>query len=348
MWTVVPAIYNEMTTPHIQSSIFNWTYLRCCWRYLDNSVSVILQTWCQIQHTTFSLRNVYCGPDINNVFTALHIQAAIFNWTYLRCNWRYSDTSIRVILQTLCQIQRTSSRLRYVNCGPGHIQCSYICAYSVFSIQLNVSATLLEISRQFNARYTANLEPYTAHILQFILCGLWSRPYTMKWQHRIFSLQYSTERICAAIGNISTIQWELYCNLGAKYRARSPVYALSTVVPDIYNVITVTYIQASKFKWTNMRCYWRYPVISMCVKLPTWCQIQRTSSILRYLNCDPRYIECNYSSEYSGFNIQLNIPALPLEICRHLDARYTAILVPNTAHVLRVTLCQLWSRTYAM
>jgi hypothetical protein len=229
-------------------------------------------------------------PVKSNAISVLHIHATILNWTYVRCYWRYINNYMCVILQTWYQIQHTSSSLRYLNCGPGHIQCIYSSAYSVFSIQLNVSATLLETSRQFNARYTANLEPYTAHILQFILCGLWSRPYTMKWQHRIFSLQYSTERICAAIGNISTIQWELYCNLGAKYRSRTPVYALSTVDPDIYNVITVTYIQASKFKWTNY--------------------------------------------------------ALLLEISRYFDVRYTANVVPNTAHILLFTLCELWSRLY--
>jgi hypothetical protein len=137
-------------------------------------------------------------------------------------------------VQTWSQIQRTSTTLRYVNCGPGHIQCSTSCAYSVFSIQLNVSALLLEISRQFYARYSANLEPNTAHIYHFTLCELWSRTYTMKWQLRIFRLQYSTERICAPIGDIPTIQCALYCKRGAKYSAHPPVYIMSTVVPVIY------------------------------------------------------------------------------------------------------------------
>jgi hypothetical protein len=53
----------------------------------------------------------------------------------------------------------------------------------------------------------------------------------MHLQFRKFWLQYSTKRIWAAIGGISTIQLALYCNLGAKYSARPPVYAMSTVVP---------------------------------------------------------------------------------------------------------------------
>jgi hypothetical protein len=255
---------------------------------------------------------------------------------------------MRVLLQIWCQIQRTSSSLRCANCGPGHIQCNYSSAYSGFNIRLNLSALLLEIIGHVDARYTAILVPNTAHILRFTLCELWFRTYTMHLQLRIFRLQCSSERICAAVGDISTIQCALHCNLGAKYSARSAVYAMSNVVPDIYNAITVTYIQASIFKWTNLRCYWRYPDISMCVILQTWCPIQRTSSSLRFLNCGPGHIECNYSSAYSGFNIQLHLSALPLEICWRLDARYTAILVPNTAHVLRFTPCQLWSRAYTM
>jgi hypothetical protein len=155
MWTVVPAMYDEMTTPHIQSSIFNWTYLRC--------------------------------------------------------NRRYSDTSIRVILQIWCQIQRTSSSLRCVNCGPVHIQSIYSSVYWGFNIQLNASALLLEISRQFNARYTANLVPNTAHILRVTLCVLWSRTYTMHLQLRTFRLQYSSEPICATIGDNRTCLCSLYC-----------------------------------------------------------------------------------------------------------------------------------------
>jgi hypothetical protein len=154
---------------------------------------------------------------------------------------------MRVILQTLSQMQRISSRLRYANCGPGQIQCIYSSAYSEFSVHLNVSALQLEISRQFNSRYTANLVPNTAHILRFTLCELWSRIYTIHLQLRTFRLQYSSERICAAIGNISTIQCSLYCKHVAKYRAHPPVYAFWTVVPAIYKVLTAPHILALIF-----------------------------------------------------------------------------------------------------
>jgi hypothetical protein len=131
-----------------------------------------------------------------------------------------------VILHSWCQIQRISSPLRNVNCVPGHIQCIYSSAYSEFNIHLNVSALLLEISRQFNSRYTANLMPNTAHILRFTLCDLWSRTYTMHLQLHIFRLQYSFERIYPAIVHISEIQRALYCILCAKFSAHRPVYAM--------------------------------------------------------------------------------------------------------------------------
>jgi hypothetical protein len=146
-------------------------------------------------------------PDIYNALTAPYIQTSIFIWTYLPCYCRYLDNSLHVIQHTLGQMQRTSSGLSYVNCGPGHIECIYSSAHSGFNIQLNVSALILVIYWQTNERYTANWETNIAHILQFILCWLWSPPYTMKWQQRIFSLQYSTERSSATIADMSTIQW---------------------------------------------------------------------------------------------------------------------------------------------
>jgi hypothetical protein len=140
---------------------------------------------------------------------------------------------MRVILLSWYQIQPTSPELCHVYCGPGHIQCIYSSTYSDFNIHLNVSALLLEISRQFNARYTANLV-----------------------------------------------------------------------------------------------------------------QILRTSSGLRYVNYGPGHIQCNYSSAYSGFNIRLKLSATLLEIIGHVDARDTANLVSNTAHIVQFTLCELWSRPY--
>jgi hypothetical protein len=210
-----------------------------------------------------------------------------------------------VILQTWCQIQRTSSGLRYVNYGPGHIQCIYSSIYSDFNVHLNVSALLLEISRQFNSRYTANVVPNTAHTLQFTLCDLWSRPHTKYFQHRIFMLQYSAEGSSPAIAGTSPIQRALYCKLGGNYSSHPPAFAMWTVVPHIYNVFTAPHIQSWIFDWTYLRCCWRYADICKRVILQIWCQIQSTFSGLRYVICGPGHIQRIYSSAYLGLNIQL-------------------------------------------
>jgi hypothetical protein len=186
----------------------------------------------------------------------------------------------------------------------------------------------------------------TAHILRFPLCELWSRTYTMHLQLRIFSLQYSTVGISDAIADIPTLRCALYCKFGVKYSAYRPVYAVWSVVPDIYNAFTDPHIQTSMFIWTYLRCYWKYLDNSMLVILQTWCQIQRTSSGLRYVNYGPGHIECIYSSIYSDFNFHLYVSALLLYISRQFNARCTANLLPNTAHILPFTLCDLWSRLY--
>jgi hypothetical protein len=184
-----------------------------------------------------------------------------------------------------------------------------------------VSALLLEIIGHFHARYTANLVPNTAHILQFTLSELWSRRYTMHLQLHTFRIQYSFDRICPAIGDISKIQCSLNCKLGARYSEHPPVYAMWTVFPAIYNVFTAPYIQNSIFIWTYLRCYWRYLDNSMLGMLQTWYQIQRTSSSLRCGNCGPGQIQCIYCSAYSDYNIHLNVSVLLLEICRQFTAR---------------------------
>jgi hypothetical protein len=154
---------------------------------------------------------------------------------------------MRDILQAWCQLQRTSSSLRYVNCGPGHIQNTYSSAYLRFNIQMKVAPLLLEVSRQFNERYTAFLVPNTQHIVQFTLCKLWSGTHTKCLQLLIFMPQYSAVGICAAIVDITTTQCALYCKFGVKYSAHRPVYAVLTVVPDVYKVLTAPQIDASIF-----------------------------------------------------------------------------------------------------
>jgi hypothetical protein len=113
---------------------------------------------------------------------------------------------MRVTLQIWSQIQRTWYSLRCVGCGPVHIQCNYSSAYSGSNIYLNLPVLLLEICRYVDARYTANLVTNTAHIPQFTLCQLWSRPYTKYLRLRVSGLEYSAVGIYAAIVDITTMQ----------------------------------------------------------------------------------------------------------------------------------------------
>jgi hypothetical protein len=178
----------------------------------------------------------------------------------------------------------------------GHIQSTYSSAYLGFNIQQKVAPMLLEVSRQFNARYTANLVSNTAHIVQFTLCWLWSRTYTKYLQLRIFMAQYSAEGICAAMVDFTWNQCALYSKLGAKYSAQPPVYAMWTVLPAIYKVLTAPRIYASIFSCRQLRCYSRFHMKSMPVIQQTWCQIQRTSSSLSYMTCGSGHIQSIYSS----------------------------------------------------
>jgi hypothetical protein len=141
---------------------------------------VILQTWCQIQRMFTGVRYVNCRPGqieckYSSVYSGFNIQV---NQSALLLEIsRYFDApytenlmsnTAHILQPTLCELWSRD------------IQCNNNSAYSGFNIQLNLPALLLEISRICNARHTANLVPYTAHILLFMLCELWSRPYTMK------------------------------------------------------------------------------------------------------------------------------------------------------------------------
>jgi hypothetical protein len=227
-----------------------------------------------------------------------------------------------------------------VYCGPGHVQSIFRAAHLGFNIQLKVAPRQFQVSERFNGLYAANLVPNTAHILQLSLCELWSRSYTMHLLRRIFRLQYSAVGICAAIVHITSILCALYCKFWAKYSAYPPVYAMWTVVPDIYNSFTAPHIQTSIFSWKYLRCYWRYLDNSIRVILQTWSQIQRTSFRLRFVTCSPGHIQWNDNTAYSGFNIQLNVSKLLLKICHQFKERYTAILVPNTAHIIQFRPCE--------
>jgi hypothetical protein len=175
---VAPDIYCVISAPNVQAPIFNWTYLRCYWRYLVNSMSVTLQTRCQIQSTNTSLHNVNSGPeDIQCIYCS-----AYSGW-----NIQLHDSALLLEISPQFNVRYTAilvankgtlSPLRYVNSGHVHTQCNYSYVYSDVNVQVNLSALRLEIYRQCNPRYTAYFVWNTPHIVQFTLCELWSRTYT--------------------------------------------------------------------------------------------------------------------------------------------------------------------------
>jgi hypothetical protein len=150
-------------------------------------------------------------PVKSSVIAVLHIQASIFNWTYLRCYSRYVDNSTLVTHYICCQMDCSASGLCYVNCGgPSQIQRKYCIADSFLNIQINVYPLLLVICRHVGARYTPKLLPHRARILLYALCQLWSQSHPIYLQFFLCRLQYSIERISAAIGGLSTNLWALY------------------------------------------------------------------------------------------------------------------------------------------
>jgi hypothetical protein len=120
-----------------------------------------------------------------------------------------------------------------------------------------------------------------------------------------FRLQNSTECIYAAIVDVTSIQCALYCTLGAKYCAHPPVYAMRSVIPDIYNAIAAPHIQVSIINREHLLYCWRYLHNAVLVIPQTWCQVQHTSLSLLYVNCGPGHIQSIYSSAYICLNIQL-------------------------------------------
>jgi hypothetical protein len=164
----------------------------------------------------------------------------------------------------------------------------------------------------------------------------------------MFSLQYTIERISAAISCLSTNCWVLYTTFAVNNRAQYPVYAMSNVVPVKSNISTFLDVQASIFNRTYLRSDWCFIDKSMRVILLTCCPINRVSSCFHYVNNGPGQTKYSYISCYSGINIQMNISPPIMVKCRQFIARYTPHSLPNTGHNIWFTLCQLWSRSYPM
>jgi hypothetical protein len=124
--------------------------------------------------------------------------------------------------------------------------CSFVS--SVLNIQLNVSPFLSQICRQFCVRYTLCLLPNAAAIGRFVLFQLRSHSNPRELQFCIYRLEYSLERISAAVIYMWKIRCALHSIIAAKYSARQPICAMSTLFPVKSSVFAVLHIQASIFK----------------------------------------------------------------------------------------------------
>jgi hypothetical protein len=147
--------------------------------------------------------------DIYNIFIAPHIHASILNWTYLRCYWRCLDNSTRIILQNLYQIQRTSSSLRYVYCGPDiynvttvpHIQNSifnwtYLRCYWIYP----------DISVRVELQIWCQIQR-TSSISCYVKCGLGPIQYLYSSAYSCFNIELNVSALLLEISRPFNVQY---------------------------------------------------------------------------------------------------------------------------------------------
>jgi hypothetical protein len=186
---------------------------------------------------------------------------------------------------------------------------------------------LLVICRQFGTLSTPHFLPNTPHINRFAQCKLCVLPNTALPPFWRFCRKYSIERISLSIPFTWTIRWALYSIFAAKYSARQPVFAMSSLWPVKYSAIAVLEILPEILNRTYLCFHSRYVDNPMRVTLHIRCQIQCPSAGLRCVNSVPCQIQryCRFGD--SAGNIQLAVSLLSLETCRQFDARYTPHLL---------------------
>jgi hypothetical protein len=289
---VVPDIYNANTIPHILDSIFKWTYLCCCRGYIEYSMCVIVQIWCQIQHTPSSLRYMNYDPG--------HIQCT--------CSSTYSGFNTAECFSA--SIGDISTIQCPLYCKHGAKYCAHSSVYSVWTVVPAIYSVIAAPHIQASTFNWTNLRCYWNYVdnSASVILQSWCQYSAHPPVYAIWTVVpaiYST--ITAPYIQASILNWAylrchcwyidiqclLYCKRGTKYSAHRPVDAIWPVVPDIYNENTVSHILASIFKWTYFRRYCRYVENSMRLILQTLCQILRMSSWLRYLSCVPGHIQYN-------------------------------------------------------
>jgi hypothetical protein len=127
--------------------------------YLDNSMCIIIPSWCRIHRTSLGL--VYINTGTCRIiwfyrcsYTGIRIQLNVSPSLFA-----YLDNSMCIIIPSWCRKHRRSPLLVYIYTGPCHVIRFYCCSYTGISNQHNVSPSLFDISRQFAVRYNPLLVP---------------------------------------------------------------------------------------------------------------------------------------------------------------------------------------------
>jgi fumarate reductase subunit D len=163
---------------------------------------VIIPSWCRIHRISLGL--VYINSRSCHIiwfyrcpYTCIRIQLNVSPSLF-----RYLDKSICFIIPSWCRIHRISLGLVYITTRPCHIICFYRCSHTCIRIQLNVSPSLFDISRQFDVRYNPLLMPYTPHITRISLYNHQTLSYHKFLPLFIYRYKYSVYRISVAILHI--------------------------------------------------------------------------------------------------------------------------------------------------
>jgi hypothetical protein len=73
MSTLVLVKPNKVIVLLVRASIFNWTYLRCDWWFIDKSMRVILHSCCQIMRASSCIRYVnHCPGRIKYIYISCY------------------------------------------------------------------------------------------------------------------------------------------------------------------------------------------------------------------------------------------------------------------------------------
>jgi hypothetical protein len=146
--------------------------------YLDNSMCVIIRSWCRIHRITLGFFYINCRPchiiwSYCCPYTGISIQFTVSPLVFA-----YLDNLMCVIFHSLRTIHRTSVGLVYINTGPCHFIWFCCCSYSSISNQYNVSPLIFDISRQYDVRYNPSLRLVYMNSRPCHIIWSYSCPYT--------------------------------------------------------------------------------------------------------------------------------------------------------------------------